>query len=68
MNNMHTIVLLTSSQDESQDDNQASINKNTILVCIVGRYWMYIPLIVAHSYHDQLVLLYSFLNRVAVRV
>jgi hypothetical protein len=36
MNNIHTIVLLTSSQD----DNQASISKNTILVCIVGRYWM----------------------------
>ena len=64
MNNIHTILLLTSSQD----DNQASISRNTILVCIVGRYWMYIPLIVTHSYRDQLVLLYSFLNRVGVRV
>jgi hypothetical protein len=36
MNNIHAIVLLTSSQD----DNQASISKNTILLCIVGRQWM----------------------------
>jgi hypothetical protein len=63
MNNIHTIVLLTSFQNE----NQASIRKNTILVCIVGRYWRYIPLIVALN-HDQLVLLYSFLDRVGFRV
>ena len=34
MNNIHTIELLT----PSQDDNQASISENTILVCMVGRY------------------------------